>query len=53
MKRQTTARRVATSRQPPASASAPSTITNGCTDYPGRNLTFTATSAVKAVTTAR
>ena len=53
MIRQTMARPVATSRQPTASASAPRTMIAACMRYPGRNRTFTATSAVKAVTTAR
>ena len=53
MIRQTMARPVATSRQPIASASAPRTMIAACMRYPGRNRTFTATSAVNAVTTAR
>ncbi len=53
MSRQTIARRVATSRQPIASASAPRAMIAACMRYPGRNRTFTATSAVNAVTTAR
>ena len=53
MIRQTMARPVATSRHPTASASAPRTMIAACMRYPDRNRTFTATSAVNAVTTAR
>ena len=53
IRRQTIARRVATRRQPIASANAPRAMIAACMRYTGRNRVFTATSAVKAVTTAR
>ena len=53
MSRQTIARPVATRRQPIDLDDAPRAMIAACMRYTGRNRTFTATSAVNAVTTAR
>ncbi len=53
MRPHTDARPAATMRHAATSRTNPATSTATCIIYPGRKRTFTATSAVNAVTTAR